>query len=636
MNITEIKVKNFRLLKDIKLTLDKTTLIVGKNNCGKTSFIEVMNIFLNDKKSLCADDFNLSFLKESLSTKTIPTITFTLVLTYCEKDSWENLIPFMTTLEDNNKIKLQFEYKPTNDIKFNEEMEKIETVEELKKIINKNYKIFRYTCSLEENSNYKLEISNESIKKLFKFYSIEAQRKIDDSNSTNNGNRFSEILNQHYENIKENSDGDEEIETVLKKIENSLNNSSKALDSSLDKFFHLFKTSFKDFGFPSFDTESQIILKSNLDSKILFKNLMKIYYSLEGEELPEKYNGLGYSNLLYIITKVLSFQLTHNSENNTGACLISIEEPEAHMHPQMQKVFIEKINNFFNKVNFNCQILITTHSSEIVCNSDFKSIRYFFKNNNNTKIKDLNDFKPDSSENDNFNFLKKYICSGKTEIFFADKIIMVEGLTERILMPKFIEKIVPNNSEYISILEIGGAYMYIFKNFLKFLKIKTLIITDIDCIKSYGKKEKVEITTDERLKTSNVTLKNWLPQKELITELLSASSDEKKEDQIFIVYQKNYEQFPLIKCGRTFEEDFIIKNYQYIYDNKSKITSFSKNRALKKFTGANEVKENSYKLYKYISNNKSNFAFDILLSEDDGWKTPDYIEEGLKWLLIEK
>lgn len=633
MNIKSLHIENFRLLKNINITLDGTTIIVGKNNCGKTSLIEILNIFLNSENKLSTDDFNLKYLKECYKSKNIPIIKLSIILNYNDLDNWTHITPFITTLENNNQIKLEFIFKPDNDEKFIEYITSNTNLsfDKFKTLINDSYKIFRYTCNFDEEYPYKLEVSNDNIKKLLKFYSIEAQRSIDDSNS-NNSNKFSQILNTHYENMKKKCDGDPKIESILQKIDTELKKKSDELDNTLLDFFNIFKTSFKKFGFTEFNNENEIILKSNLNTNILFKNIMKVYYSLFDDNiLPEKYNGLGYSNLLYIITKILSFQLL-NKEENSSTYLVSIEEPEAHMHPQMQKIFIQKIQDFLKEEQFTCQILLTTHSTEIVSNSNFKFIRYFLKNKNKAEIKDLNKFKPKNTNE--FIFLKKYIFSGKTEMFFADKLILVEGTTERILIPKFLEKISPNNSEYISIIEIGGAYMNIFKEFLEFLRIPTLIITDIDSVDNKGKGCEIEKnkTLDGSLKTSNPTLKNWIPKESAIKDLLNKTLNDKSKDDILVVYQKNYETLPQIKCGRSFEEDFIIKNYSYIFKNKNNLKTLSSYRAIQNMKEST-IKSNSYKIYQYIAKNnyKSNFAFELLLN--DSWDIPDYIKEGLEWLL---
>lgn len=85
---------------------------------------------------------------------------------------------------------------------------------------------------------------------------------------------------------------------------------------------------------------------------------------------------------------------------------------------------------------------MTTHSSHIVAECDFDYIKYFFKTNEGDNVisKNLSDLeimyqKEKGSKNNHFKFLKQYLTLNRAEVFFADKIVLIEGDTERILLP---------------------------------------------------------------------------------------------------------------------------------------------------------------------------------------------------------
>ena len=183
--------------------------------------------------------------------------------------------------------------------------------------------------------------------------------------------------------------------------------------------------------------------------------------------------------------------------------ILFIEEPEAHTHPQMQYVFVKNIKNLLregkkigdSERTINLQTFMTTHSSHIVAESEFDDIKYFVKETNsngfNVVSKNLKDlrtlYQKEKGENNNhFKFLKQYLTLNRSEVFFADKIILIEGDTERILLPAMIKKIdqdnnydIPLMSQNISIIEVGN-YSEIYSTFIKFIGTKVLIITDID------------------------------------------------------------------------------------------------------------------------------------------------------------
>jgi putative ATP-dependent endonuclease of the OLD family len=310
------------------------------------------------------------------------------------------------------------------------------------------------------------------------------------------------------------------------------------------------------------------------------------------------------------------------------------------MHPQMQNVFIKKIVKFLNDVKIEAQVIITTHSPHILAASNFNSIRYFTHNQDTitASVKDLMKFNEDLPEKEKTEFLQQYLTLGKCDLFFADKAILFEGTVERILLPIFIEKVETESNkklseQYISSIEIGGAYISKFKELLEFLSIKTLIITDIDSVAKPGfTKNKVEKGKD--LLTSNVTLKEWIPGKEKIDELLDDKIQKVSDDgMIFIAYQTTIDHVSTdIKCGRSFEEAFILENTEYVFDNKAKFQSI-KNK-LKNYNSSDEIKNNSFEIQNYIDENrkKTEFAFDLLSVNKNNWVIPTYIKEGLLWL----
>lgn len=725
MKLLKAKIINFRLLHDFEIAFDvNTTSIVGKNNSGKTSLSAIFDIFLNKEKFAFAD-FSLKSHKKFLAVyksyveiteenkedqirliqSEIPKIQLLLIIQYGEDDNWANIKPFFTSLSESNELSILCEYAPASTEKFlrilNESMTGLEYSDDelFKKIeshYHNNYKIsFRPYSESEETENVKAS----DIKNLIQTKFISAQRVLDDSNSETKS-KLSSVFQNQFNNEKDES----KSEQLLKTIESACGN----IDAELSSFFSSFVKHFSTFGFPGMGTE-KVELKSQLEPDILFKSNVKLFYNHDGTILPEKYNGLGYSNLIYIISQIIGFYTeTKDTQNNLK--LIFIEEPESHMHPQMQSVFIININKFLIDVGLNAQIAISTHSSHILSNSKLENIRYFKKcdDSNSSIVKDLMAFNNNLTETETKKFLQQYLTLGKCDLFFADKAILFEGTVERILLPIFIEKVDEELSEsklseqYISSIEVGGAYISKFKELLEFLDLKTLIITDIDAVDNDSRK-KTEVKIGENQVTSNITLKSWIPHEEEIDKLLddsiskicygsitkqqledakldvsatfgilinnvwarsnittevylTACLDKEEENMakvfgeqfstILPVLQQAYNKINFrvayqnnvnpsgetVKCGRSFEEAFIIDNKQYIFDNKENLVSLI--CCLKDFQDVSEINNKSYEIHDFIdrNNKKTEFAFDLLNNDKDKWKVPSYIQEGLLWL----
>jgi len=644
MKITNIQIENFRLLDNIEINLEViTTAVVGKNNSGKTSFSEIFNIFMGNRK-FEFEDFSINsqqkfydsfFLFQQINDDNkeeklkdlriaVPKIKLLLEVTYSEEDTWVNIKPFISSLDESSSIKILFEYTPKDTEKFFRiikdyiEKNNSDLLDEIAKLFSLHYKITIKPYSEVENIE---EVNFLDVEKLLQCHFIEAQRDLEDSKSSNT--KLSSIFQKEYDyKTKTEDNSSDELTEVTGKANNEI-------EKKLNEFFKNFVDSFKKFGFPGIDNE-KLELQSNIVVENLFKNNVRLVYNHNDNILPEKYNGLGYKNLMYIISKILSFEILHQ-DKKCDLNLLFIEEPEAHMHPQMQRVFIENITKFLRAKNFNVQVVITTHSSHILTNAEFESIRYFSKNAYSSSVKDLKKFSSELSEPQTLAFLKQYLTLDKSELFFADKAILFEGVVERLMMPIFINKIDNENEtklseQYISYIEVGGAYMDKFKELLAFLNIQTLIITDIDAIDINNSRKKVEITNDPTFETSNSCLKKWLPQKKKILDLLNTTIDEKIKNNVRVAYQTKLDGTDL-KCGRSFEEAFILDNLQYVLNKKDNLISI-KNK-LSEYTQIEEIKQNSYEIAKSIK--KTDFAFD-LLSNQDNFDVPNYIKEGLLWL----
>ena len=173
-----------------------------------------------------------------------------------------------------------------------------------------------------------------------------------------------------------------------------------------------------------------------------------------------------------------------------------------------------------------------------------------------------------------------------------------------------------------------------FKELLEFLELKTLIITDIDPIDA-GSREKTNVKNDNTLITSNSCLKNWIPEEENILNLLAKNEDDKIKNNIRVAYQTNVLTNG-IKCGRSFEEAFIIDNNEYIFNNKDSLLSIKNhlNKTSNGYLNKDTILDKSYDIHSFIDRNskKTEFAFDLVAVEQEDWITPEYIKEGLIWL----
>ena len=218
---------------------------------------------------------------------------------------------------------------------------------------------------------------------MFNVFTISAQREVDDT-SDNEKMTLSNAIWKFYQEKKKKSTGDLNSDDLFRKEIEYIN---KKLDETYAGYFSdligvLNEEIVND------DKNKELKIVSDFDIENLLKKNSKIKYFLEDMELSEFSNGLGYSNLLYIYIQIEAFKFEIKSKNAVFN-IVFLEEPESHLHPQMQSVFLYKINKMFQ--DNNVYSIISTHSSYLLQSSDINNINYFLNGKNGLIIKSLKD-----------------------------------------------------------------------------------------------------------------------------------------------------------------------------------------------------------------------------------------------------
>lgn len=397
MKIESIHISNFRLLKDFKLDLEDTlSLVLGKNNTGKTSILTCLEKFINsdsDKNKFKAEDFNLDYKKEIQSLITSPEqiedkdeydnkiygIKLRFILSYDEMDNTSTIFDLMMDLEPNhNKIVLGYEYS----LHFNDYEE-----------MRKEYKSFLSKEKSKQTEKSKSESSKIYTQKTFEYFfktnqdkffkrrwksidydynsNIILESNFNDLEKSKLKNNLKEIINFKYIDAKRgvtNKDNDKTLSTQTSEIyersekndadEEKIQEFNEAIEETDEKLGEVYKGLFsetietvKEFGGIKKE-ESIIKIISTLQHKELLKGNTTVVYNHNETDFPEQYNGLGYMNLISMIfqIKILVSEFARKKDENPASInLLLIEEPEAHTHPQMQYVFIQNIANLLNK-----------------------------------------------------------------------------------------------------------------------------------------------------------------------------------------------------------------------------------------------------------------------------------------------
>lgn len=441
MKIKSMQVQNFRLLRDSKLNLNENvSWLIGKNNTGKTSFLILLDYFYN-KRRFDFNDFSKELRKQiyNIDYETDIhqfSIRLLLEIEYKQQDNLRNIAEFITDLEaENTIVKIACEAIIDKE-KILEQTELLNKEEKKKFICKRIGEFIKYKVNIYENiedinseNRYKLvETDIEFVKKLINFQLINAKRDVSSSEEFGNGKGVLSSLTTKYFNSQND---------LLSEEVNQLNEIILKLDSDLDtKYSSFFEPFLRNAN--NFLNMKEIRVESDLESKSLISNSSKVVYGDRDDCLPEYLNGLGYMNILYLLLNIEISKakfLTDKKDIN----IFCIEEPEAHTHPQMQYIFAREVDRILKEIP-HLQTIISTHSPHMISQCDFSNLKYFKLEEDNVNIINFQDRMLElySSEKELYNFVKKYLKIESSELFFADKVIFIEGISERILIHYFM------------------------------------------------------------------------------------------------------------------------------------------------------------------------------------------------------
>lgn len=166
----------------------------------------------------------------------------------------------------------------------------------------------------------------------------------------------------------------------------------------------------------------------------ILQSIKMVFFPNVGEMDDEKFrdvaiNSLGYNNLLYIATVFAELE----AMNNNLFTVLLIEEPEAHLHPQIQSKLIKYLQKLSNEKK-NLQIILTTHSAVLASSVSVDAIIHVTGTETGITVKKLSDFGLDDSIK---NYLNRWMDITKSTLLFSKGVILVEGICEAMLLPAF-------------------------------------------------------------------------------------------------------------------------------------------------------------------------------------------------------
>lgn len=719
MKIQSVHIRNYRKLKNCHIDFgEKKTVLVGANNSGKTSAISAIVWFLKNtdrftlkeftatnwaaineigEKWLEHDSVDEALLDSHQWDNIVPSMDVWINVEDGEQYRVNHLIPSLSSW-DGKKVGVRGQYEP-KDVKklytvYKDAKIKAKTLEgteewekagspdlypkNLCDFLGKGLNLREYfdvkyyiiDPSLDPDNEDEVqstpdnEIGNNPLDGLIKVDTILASRDFSDPEGQTDSDidTLSKQFQQYY---KSSGLEDEELTCEGLKLLGGIVTANKTYDEKLKKTFEVPVGELKNINYPGFQNP-EIRIRSKIQIEESIKHDSAVQFAIQGMEelvLPEKYNGLGYRNLISIYLKLIDFRekwLKELSEekNIEPIHIVFVEEPEAHLHAQAQQVFVKKAfealcNNKLIEENpwLSTQLVLSTHSNHVVNELDLNCMRYFKRVIDVGKkipvSKVVNLSSTFGTDDETKQFVTRYIRLTHCDIFFSDAVIFVEGPAEKILVPSFLAK-AGLDSYYISVIEVNGRHAHSFRKLIEKIGIATLIVTDIDATDTKiedGKEKHPSVITAKGndYKTGNPSIKSWLSGKEQIDDLLALDGREKLVNNVRIAFQtpvnvkwdKNKDDLTEV-CPYTFEDALIFTNLELFRQEGLKkmgtITTIA--NLLKHSNSANELQNKIFKKLESKSGfQKADFAISLLYKDDFvDLVAPVYIQEGLEWM----
>lgn len=559
MKLCKIEVEKFRSIEKIEIEIESLAMFIGENNAGKSNILRAVELFYEDSiRGINEEYFYFKNHETPIS----------IILTYDRLTDFDKNQKYLKHWIYNGEIRVK------KNVEYNADKSKYEMTfygwqakpceihfdlsrfdeykTDIKKIVEDNnlpdyFKTERGTIT---QASYKKGIANHieqgnvefgdpgwiqnpaGLKEVFsdllpKFYLVPAVKDAQDESKTTQQTVLGKLVSDLTNRIVLKNPKFEEVKLQLEGLKKYLNKTDTG--EEIERLQEI-----KDFEGTITDIISESMPGTKVGIEIVTPELVDLFKDVKvtlDDALPTSINSKGHGLqraliLAYIraYAKTISIAVREEeqAENLSRNFILAIEEPELYLHPNGQR----KMMNVLEDIACTDQVLACTHSNFFIDMFEYQNIVIVGRQENGptNTFQYVEDIFASNTPGERrrlkkiFRYLSLFDLS-RNEMFFAIKVVLVEGDTEKFIIPFWASKLAENNKKYdltannICIVESGGkTNMHIFMRVLNNFRIPYIVIHDVDPIDFLedkpGKtdKEKSEL----RMYKENSFIKNTL------------------------------------------------------------------------------------------------------------------------------
>ena len=458
ISIFKVRIENFRSIKNLELTLSMINVVIGANNCGKSNFLKAMNVVLGQNRTISSDDIYVD-KDEVLDNTKCATIDIMLRPVDDANNAVSNFSDFWIGVFTEEWITTG---DPLGDYVG------IRTILQYDALRN-DYIVVRKQITdwgdgiSSASVNRRKAFTGDMNTYISAFY-MDAQRDVVDDIKDRKSyfGRATSRVDLPQEKVLE-------IERQLNDVNSQIVDSIPALSQTATRISAIAAT----VGAADGAIQIEPLARKMTD---LHKGMDVVFRDGNAARLSVSQHGMGTRSWISFLTLGAYVdwekqRLIEDDPESESYIMLTMEEPEAHLHPQAQQKLYSQL------CNFSGQKIISTHSPSVVSQANLENLIHFEKTNGRTTA---HNFDAGNYTQDEKNRIRREVISSRGELLFSKAIVLCEGVTEEQALPIFFREKFDIEPSFcgISIIGIGGQNYKTFLSLIKDFNINWFIFSD--------------------------------------------------------------------------------------------------------------------------------------------------------------